>query len=259
MKKLFGVASIILCTFAPLTSPPQAQTTVASEAAQEYNEAGRFYQTGDFREALSRYEHLIARGIEHPDLYFNASNAAYRSGNLGQAILSIERSLKLNPSDEDALANRAFLNSLRQDQGPAEDNPVLALIERTYETITLNGALNVSAVMFAGAMLLFSSALFWERWKRRVLVTCGVIFCLFFLGSTGIALYKMNRLAIVHDAIILADEAYSYSGPGTDNVHIFTIHEGTKVTVERRERGWCLIRLQSGAGGWIQTDALEEI
>ena len=259
MKKLAVVTGILLCILLIQTPPSRAQTITAREAARHYNEAGELYQTGDFREALLLYEQLIDQGIEHPDLYFNASNAAYRSGNLGQAILYLERSLKLDPSDEDALANRAFLNSLKQDQETFEDNPVLAFVEHLYETITIDRVIYASALTFAGALFLFSGALFLHRWKRLVLVISGGGFLLLFLGSTGIALHKQNRQATSHNAIILAAEAQTYSGPGTENVSIFTVHEGTKVAVERREGEWCLIRLKSGAGGWIQIGTLEEI
>ena len=57
----------------------------------------------------------------------------------------------------------------------------------------------------------------------------------------------------------MADEASAYSGPDIDNIHIFTIHEGTKVVIERSQDDWNLVRLMSGAGGWIRDGLMEPI
>ena len=56
----------------------------------------------------------------------------------------------------------------------------------------------------------------------------------------------------------MTDEANAYSGPGSENTRIFTIHEGTKVVIERNQDYWNLIRLKSGAGGWIQSENMKE-
>ena len=72
-------------------------------------------------------------------------------------------------------------------------------------------------------------------------------------------IHKIHVNNTLTEAIIMADEAHAYSGPGTDNTHIFTIHEGTKTVIERSQNSWNLIRLQSGAGGWIRADLMEKI
>ena len=56
----------------------------------------------------------------------------------------------------------------------------------------------------------------------------------------------------VPQGIVLADEAIGRSGPGRDFLQVFTLHEGTKVEIERVEGGWLLVRLRSGLGGWIR-------
>ena len=86
------------------------------------------------------------------------------------------------------------------------------------------------------------------------------IFCvLAFIISTGLFTHKIHKNNTVIEAIIMIDEAEAYSGPGKENTHIFTINEGTKVVIDRGQNSWNLIRLKSGAGGWVQSDCMEKI
>ncbi|MCE5251812.1 tetratricopeptide repeat protein [bacterium] len=229
------------------------------ESASKYNEAGSLYRGGKFKEALDLYEQLIGEGIVNPDLYYNASNAAYRNGALGKAILYLRRSLKLAPSDEDALTNLAFLNSIKQDKEPANDNPVVAFITGHYNTININTAALWSGISFLLAMVFATTMLFLGKLKRLTLIVVSALCGLVFFVSTGILVEKIHERDTKVEAVIMVDNANAYSGPGTDNTHIFTVHEGTTVTLERSQDEWNLVRLMSGAGGWIKAETMERI
>jgi tetratricopeptide (TPR) repeat protein len=257
MTRLCHRAAVLLFMLFPAVSL-MAQTIPPQEAAEQYNEAGRLYQRGAYDQSYAMYQQLIQKGIDNPDLYFNASNAAYRCRDLGHAVLYIERSLKLAPGDQDALVNRAFLNSIKEDKESTEQNAFFAWTAQKYENITADGASKASLYSFGIAFLLFSAALYFMKWKRVLLYVMGGIACVCFLVCTGVAVQKMNNSDIVN-AIIMADEIPSYSGPGAENTHLFTLHEGTKVTIDRKQGDWCLIRLRSGEGGWIQAKGLEAI
>ena len=97
------------------------------------------------------------------------------------------------------------------------------------------------------------------EWKRVTAAGAAVLFSLIFILSTGILIEKVHHRNTVVEAVIMIDNANAYSGPGIDNTHIFTVHEGTKVEIQRRQDSWNLIRLKSGAGAWIEADAMEEI
>ncbi len=230
-----------------------------TEAAELYNKAGTSYQNGQFQEALIIYEQLIGNGITNPDLYYNASNAAYRSESLGKAILYLERALKLAPSDPDAIANLTYLNSIKKDKEPLNDNIILAFLSRRYDEINVNSLALWSGISFAVAMLLATMILFLNDWKKTTLIGFLIFSAIVFILSTGLFIHKIQRRATVIEAIIMKDEAKAYSGPDEENTHIFTINEGTKVVIERYQGSWNLIRLKSGAGGWIQSYYMEKI
>ncbi len=46
------------------------------------------------------------------------------------------------------------------------------------------------------------------------------------------------------------------SGPGADNITIFTIHEGTKVQVRGSSNGWYQVSLPNGWNGWLEQNAV---
>jgi tetratricopeptide (TPR) repeat protein len=237
-----------------------AQTLSERQAAQQYNQAGTLYQQKKFEESLKSYEQLIDRGIRNADLFYNASNAAYRSGDIGKAVLYIEKALRLSPSDKDALANRSFLNAIKEDQESPDTNAVLAFITGSYNSITQQSARFLSAISFAFALLMASALLFIrKKWAKISLFGVIVFSGTLFLCTSVIAIHKYNQHEHVREAVVMNDEAKSYSGPGTENTLIFTIHEGTKVVIERRQGEWLLIRLSSGAGGWIFANSVREI
>ena len=237
----------------------ESYATNEIESAERYNYAGALYREGKFNEAMSIYQELIDGGINNPDLYCNAANTAYRNGSLGKAILYLERALKLSPSDRVVIENLVYLNSIKKDNEPENSNVVLAFLAKRYNTLNVNSLALWSCMSFAIAMFFATGALFVRTWKRITLCAISILCGLLFFFSSGILIQKIHALNTVTEAIIMEDEAHAYSGPGTDNTHIFTIHEGTKVFIERSQDLWNLIRLKSGAAGWIQTELMEKI
>ncbi|MBN1291976.1 MAG: hypothetical protein JXB48_09065 [Candidatus Latescibacteria bacterium] len=230
-----------------------------NESAEIYNRAGALYREGKFSEAFDLYEQLIDEGIANPDLYYNAANAAYRNNMLGKSVLYLERALKLAPSDEDILTNLAFINAVKPDKEPVNTNPVVAFIAYRYNIININSAALWSGFSFAIAMLCATCALFLTVWKRTTIIIAAILSFTLFLVSTGILIEKVHHRSAVIEAVILAEDAHAYSGPGEDNTHIFTVHEGTKVEIQRHQDSWSLVRLKSGAGGWILSNVMEKI
>ncbi len=258
MKSLLRIVYISVF-FIAIASSFQSLADSGVSAAEQYNNAGALYRDGKFSEALYIYEDLIRSGIANPDLFYNASNAAYRKGSPGKAILYLERALKLAPSDKEVLANLAYLNSIKEDREPVESNVVLAFLARRYTAITVNSAAIWSGIMFALTMALVTCSLFFKAWKKGMLLTVSMLCGLLFFLSTVVFIEKAHHNSTVVEGVIIAGEAPGYSGPGTENTHIFTLHEGTKIIIERTQDPWNLIRLKSGAGGWINAGLMEQI
>ena len=251
--------SYIVCIVSIAISPSALYAINEPDCVTIYNTAGSLYRDGQFHGALALYDSLIADGIKNSDLFYNASNAAYRTGSLGKAILYLERSLNLAPSDHDALSNLTFLNSKKQDQEPSHSNVIIEYLSGYYNTLTINSIALFSVISFALGMLVLTLILFVQRWKRLLCITIVGLTGVVFLLSTGMLIEKIHYKATVIEAVVMDEEAHAYSGPGTENTHIFTLHEGTKIVVGRSQDSWNLIRLKSGAGGWIKAETMERI
>ena len=88
MKKTIVPCFIIFLALASSLIPPSSHAApVGTESAAQYNRAGDLYRQGKFREALDIYERLIKDRTKDPDLYYNASNSAYRLNLTGKAVL----------------------------------------------------------------------------------------------------------------------------------------------------------------------------
>ncbi len=258
MIRIHMFFALILMALAALSAPVSAATAGAG-LTTAYNEAGALYRAGKFPEALSRYEQLLKSGIRNPDLFYNAANAAYRVNSIGKAVLYLERAKKLAPSDPDILGNLAYVNSRKTDKEPVEDNAVSAFIFRHYEAINTNSAALWSGMAFLFMMSLAVGVIFFDRWKRVTFLSAAGMCALVFLVSTGILIHKAYRNATVVEAVIMNPEVNAFSGPGQANTHIFTLHEGTVVLLERRQDAWALIRLKSGIAGWVSAGSLDVI
>ena len=260
MKKirlyLAAVLASALLMLVPASSPA-APAGAGLTAA--YNQAGALYRAGQFPEALDRYEQLLKSGIRNPDLFYNAANAAYRVNNIGKALLYLERARKLAPSDPDILGNLAYVNSRKTDKEPVESNAVSAFISRRYEAINANSAALWSGLAFLFMMLLAVGGIYFSSWKGVAFLGMTAGCALVFLLSTGVLIHKAHRSATVVEAVVMGPEVNAFSGPGPENTHIFTLHEGTLVILERRQDAWALIRLKSGIAGWVSTGSLEAI
>jgi len=260
MKNTIVLFFIVLFSlFCPLLQQASIAASFGTESAALYNRAGDLYRAGKFTEALDIYEKLIKEGIKEPDLFYNASNAAYRLNMTGKAVLYLERSLKLAPSDPDALANLAFINSKKQDKETPPMNAVTAFLENMYDRINVNSAAFWSGMTFALMMLCAIGFLYFGGWIRLTLVTVGALCGFMFVISTGFLIQKVHHESTVTEAVIMTGEVNAYSGPGAENTLIFTIHEGTKVFIERKQNSWDQIRLKSGVGGWVEADSLQTI
>lgn len=231
----------------------------AGTGAHGYNEANALYRQGEFRKAAGRYEEVVSRGVRNGNVFFNLGNAWFKAGEIGQAILAYERALKLMPGDEDVLSNLRFVNAHKEDKSPEEDvNLPTRLLSSAYRALSAN----VLAVLSSISLFLMSAAavLWLYSIPRRsltigLLVLAGVGLC----GSGSLLTYRVHNETSASEAIVLADEVQGRSGPGNDYLLVFTIHEGTKVAVERLENRWYLVRLPNGIGGWVPGETVERI
>ncbi len=231
----------------------------AGTGARIYNEANALYGQGEFKKAAVRYEEVVSRGVRNGYVFFNLGNAYFKAGETGRAILAYERALRLMPDDEDVIANLRFVNAVKVDRSPDDSaNLVTRFLSSGY------GLLSADVLAVSGSVCLYLAAAAGVFWllvpSRRSLCIGLLVLAGMGLGGSGALLtYRVYSENAVSEAIVISDKVRGRSGPGDDYLLVFTIHEGTKVTIERVEERWFLVRLPNGIGGWLPGNSLEII
>ncbi|MCL1901907.1 MAG: tetratricopeptide repeat protein [Firmicutes bacterium] len=102
------------------------------------------FGAGDYKQAIEIYESLIQiEKVKNPYLYYNLSNAYYRSGELGKAIVNIEKAFILKPADKNIRHNRLFLRN-KAGAGEPED---------FFSKVTGFCSLNTITILFSAAVI----------------------------------------------------------------------------------------------------------
>ena len=76
----------------------------------------------------------------------------------------------------------------------------------------------------------------------------------------GTLLIRETGLGHAEHAVVMAPEARVLNAPSEDGgLTVFTLHEGTKVRIDRRTGEWAEIVLADGKVGWLRIALMEVI
>ena len=252
---LFGVAFVLsaLGLVVPETTSAQVEF---------YQEGNRLYQEGDFEGALSSYLRVVEAGLESGEVYYNLGNAYFKIGDLARAILNYERARRLLPSDTDVRANLTLARSLTADD--IEPLPTFWVLEAWRWWVDLVPR-SLLILLVAGAYLTGTAGsivLVMRRGTRSALWGGRVA-----LGAGGVLLILGLNLAVrelgigqAEEAVVMVPQVEVLSAPVDDEtLAVFTVHEGTKVRVDRRAEAWAEVVLEDGRVGWVRVGVLETI
>jgi len=241
-----------------LTAPIVARSPV-SPVQQWFETANAAYRDQVYDTAIVYYQKIVATGLENSAVYFNLGNAYFRTNRLGKAVLYYEKARALAPGDPDIEANLLFVNKHLADRPPMPERSFIeSVFWRLHILFTLNAQLWLLWAVLVALAILFSAGLFVSRNVRLWFIYLG---CLgagagIFLGvSVGIKIYQAEN---VRAAIVMERSADALNQPNGSKV-LFTIHEGTRVTIRAYQGDWCLVSLPNGVSGWIEGTMLGEI
>ncbi len=240
-----------------LVTPRAAFTQV-----EFYQEGNRQYQEGEFEGALASYLRLVEAGFESGEVYYNIGNTYFKLGDVAQSILYYERARRLLPGDADIQANLELARSLTVDEiEPLPRFWLFAAVEWWVELLprtVLIAVVGASYLVGTGVVLL----LILKRgvpvavWGQRIALASGIVFLLFGLNLT----IRELELGRTQEAVVLQTQVDVMSAPLDDEtLTIFTVHEGTKVRIDRLSEEWAEVVLEDGRVGWVPVGVLETI
>ena len=227
-------------------------------AQSDFDMANAAYADGRYEEAATVYEALLA---ENPDavLYYNLGNARYKQGELAQAILNYERALRLKPNYKDAQYNLAFAQSKITDNIVEQDFFLSVWVRAVRNSLSEHTWLVLSICLFilalAGLLLFLLGR---EPWLRKTAFHIAWLALLFSLIA-GLNAYSLHqRDTLRNEAIITQGVVNAKSSPDRSGTDLFTLHEGTKVTIRETIGDWSNVTVGQNVG-WIRTSCLERI
>lgn len=240
----------LLAAVAPLCAQPESP-------AQRFAQANELYQKGDYDRAWDIYQGLLESGFQSSSLYFNLGNCAFKQGDIGKAVANYLRAERLSPRDEDIRENLRFVRSLLADQSLLQTRRSFTgeLFYGFRDRLTLRELVFTALGAFWFVCLVLALAI----WKREISLWRQFLwlFVLLYLVSGSLVCAKYLKLR-EPQAVIVAPSVSAMSGPdgGTE---LFTVNEGSTVTMQRSQGDWIQIGLVNGLSGWVEKDSLEMI
>ena len=243
--------------------PASGALEVAAAAQVEfYQEGNRLYQEGEFEDALASYLRLVKAGFESGQVYYNIGNTYFKLGDLAQSILYYERARRLLPGDEDVQVNLELARSLTVDEiEPIPRFWLFAVVAWWVDLLPRTVLIAVVAASYlvgTGVVLLLilKGGVQAAVWGRRIAFASGVVFLLLGL-NLAIRELEVGR---AQEAVVLQPQVDVKSAPLDDEtLTVFTVHEGTKVRIDRLSEEWAEVVLEDGRVGWVPVGVLETI
>lgn len=222
--------------------------------AEDYDisAANQAYQNQEYKEAAEEYMTFVNSGVKNFELFYNLGNTYFKLNDLGQARLYYEKAARFDPLHKDLRDNLAMVKANLKDKEISQKTFIETVFEKVFFAFSINLLailiLIVFILLIASIVLLIISKQGALRNFSKILIV--ILSCIFFIFIV-IEIWRVQAFYADDAAVILDETVIAYSGPSQDFPQVFTIHEGLKVTIERFDNEWVLIKLPSGNGGWI--------
>lgn len=244
---------LLLFTF---TAPVAAQNALTQ--AQQGDAA---FSQKNYTAAVENYRNALSAGQTSPELLYNLGNAYFRLDSLAQAILYYERTLRLDPSFDDARENLQLANSRTVDRISPLPSFFLAdwvhtLASRislpAWRIITL-----LALALLAAAIVAF--LLSHSLHRRKLAFSVAVLFTVLTVASFLLLLAAVHHANDHSQAVVMQQSVAVKSTPEEVSPDKLILHEGTKVTISQTLSGYHEIILADGTKGWCDTNSVERI
>lgn len=227
--------------------------SVCAEQNPAFAKANEDYNAGRFQEAVDGYQSLVASGQWSANLFYDLGNAWFRLGNFGEAILSYERALALDPRHPESEANLR----VARDEVRALELRTQGLA-RYIEAGTATQYSIAASVAFWIA--LFAAArLFFLRRRSTSLVALIIFSALVFSGSIY-AIYALETGNKGQDLAIVTDKNIEARLATADNAgSVLALPPGSEIKVLSERGDWIYAALPNDLRGWIPAKSAQRV
>lgn len=223
-RSTFSLTLIGLLLLAGLLLALTVLSPKVSADATAVDAANKLTMSGHYAEAVQLYEEQVARGVQDSALFFNLGNAYFHQGDLGRAVLNLERAAQLNPRDADIANNLSLVREQTTELFSEEAVGPLAVLANVTSWMTGNE----TAVLVLGFWFLLGFLFLVHRQvksgKARKAVQVGAALALALLLITGASMASRAFLEQTQPAGIVVSPTVAVSnGPGAEFATEFSI------------------------------------
>lgn len=226
-----------------------------------FSKANKLYKNAKYNEAIEAYLAIEKQGLQSDVLFFNLANCYYKQNKVAPSVYYYEKALKLNPTNEDAIANLAFAKRMTIDEIEELPQTFLQRFSKNviqklpYDTWAL-----IAVIASFLAAILFLVYYFTNGTKKKLFYFNISILAVFILVvSLFFAFKNYHTVQNNKAAIIFVAKVEVKNAPTLASEVVFTLHEGTKVTIIDALDNWKKIKIADGKIGWIYSDKLKQI
>ncbi len=248
----------ILVFIAILNNVGRAADSNTKSLPSVFAKANSSYESGDFAAAEKLYHQILDAGVENGAVFYNLGNTCFKQKKIGAAIYYWEKARLILPHDADIRSNLELANLYVVDQIEERPDPLpLRWLKNSAGFFTIDQESWMLLGLFLVANLLV--AVFIQARRPSValkaLLSAGLlgVLALLFAASLAWKAYDSKHTA---RGVVVAEKVEIRSGPGTENVTVFTIHEGIVLRVHSQVSGWYQVSLSNGWSGWLPSNTV---
>jgi tetratricopeptide (TPR) repeat protein len=231
----------------------------AADNAELWKQAAESYDAGQYRASIDNYLKLLERRFENPELYYNLGNANFKAGNLGAAIWSFRKALRINPGFRQARENLEYARTFNTDQVSIEKRGfILDIWDLLSGLLSSNGYLTLLAIAWwIGAAIAAYKIISPESpaWLYYLLIVPLIII----IFSTSAAVRRIDEDKLTRWGVVSVESVDIREGPGVEFSRLEVGHEGLEFKILGDRENSYLIELGNGLKGWIDKESVLEI
>ena len=263
MKSKYLNVVVIFLLVAGYSLKCLGQSAIESSTVKEkFLEANMLYNDSKYEESIEVYYQILDSGIHSPELYFNIGNAYYRLNDIANSILFYEKSLKLNPLDNDVINNLNLVKNALIDD--------IAVVPLSFIDEQVNRISNLLDYSSWGKLVILFSFIFLIMFivyffSNKPITKRTAFSSLFFLIiiitlTLWVSLNAYQKNYLEKYAIIFSSKIEIKADPNERSENLLTLHLGTKVRIiDNFNNDWVKIKLVNGQEGWIKKNQIKII
>ncbi|MBL8956482.1 MAG: SH3 domain-containing protein [Myxococcaceae bacterium] len=235
-----------------------AQSYYTPDEAQALFREGNdaFYKDPpDYAAAKAAYLKLLEHGHDGPDVLFNLGTACLANGELGPAVLYLERARRLKRAD-DIETNLAAARARQGDQlvgGVPTSAPFFERVADATDDDVVSALSLGSLWLTLGLALLFRRLVPGRRGWATFLLVMSIITAAVTTSLVGIDVWVQTHYV---EGVVMPDTARVRDFPGDSARVAFEVHAGLKVRIMEESGKFVRIRLSNNLEGWVDREGV---